>query len=114
MSTTKTRPELIDGVLKELGVLGVGQAASAEDVDAIDGLIDPALADLEGQEVIRLQDSDEFPLTVFNQLVHYIAELAAPGYGRPANEGVKQLAMQQMRVAARGGPTYETMHSEYF
>ena len=114
MPSTKTRPELIDGVLKELGVLGVGQAASAEDVDAVDGLIDAALADLEGQEVIRLSDSDEFPLTVYNQLVHYITELAAPGYGRPANEGVKQLAMQQMRIAGRGGPTYETMRSEYY
>jgi hypothetical protein len=114
MPSTKTRPELIDAVLKELGVLGVGHAASAEDVDAVDGLIDAALADLEGQEVIRLADSDEFPLTIFNQLVHYITELAAPGYGRAGNIGVMEIAKQQMRVAARGGPTYEVMRSEYF
>jgi hypothetical protein len=114
MSTTRTRPEIIDRVLKELVVLGVGQTASAEDVAAVEELIDDTIEELVGQEVIRLDDNDNFPSVIVNPLVRYLAEVAAPGYARPSNQPLMQLAMHQLRVAARGGPTYETMRSEYF
>jgi hypothetical protein len=114
MPSTATRPELIDAVLAKLGLPGAGQSNSAEDVAKIDGMIDQCLDDLVGQEVIRLQDHDEFPYTIFNQLVVYIAETAADDFGKPMNVAMQERAMQQLRVAARGGPTYETMRSEYF
>ena len=114
MPSTATRPELIDAVLDELGLPGAGQSNSAEDVAKIDGIIDKCLGELEAQEVIRLGDSDEFPYAVFNQLVVFVAERAAPAYGRPSNFQVMELAKHQLRIAARGGPTYEVMRSEYF
>jgi hypothetical protein len=114
MPSTATRPELIDAVLAKLDLPGAGQTNSAEDVAKIDGIIDHCLADLEGQEVIRLQDSDEFPYTIFNQLVVFIAETASDEFGRPMNVAMQERAMHQLRIAARGGPTYEVMRSEYF
>jgi hypothetical protein len=114
MPSTATRPELIDAVLDELGLPGAGQTNSAEDVAKIDGIIDKCLDDLVGQEVIRLDDSDEFPYVIFNPLVAYIAEVATRAYGGQKNIQMMEWAMQKLRVAARGGPTYEVMRSEYF
>ena len=114
MPSTATRPELIDAVLDELGLPGAGQSNSAEDVAKIDGVIDKCLEDLVFQEVIRLQDSDEFPYGIFNPLVAYIAEVATRAYGGQKNVQMMEWAMHKLRIAARGGPTYEVMRSEYF
>ncbi len=56
---SKTRAELIDQVLIRLQILAFGQSSSAEDVQKVDGLINPAIAQLQALGIFYVSDAGE-------------------------------------------------------
>lgn len=53
---SKTRAELIDQALIRLQILSYGQTASDQDVQKMDGLVDPATGKLAGLEIYYVAD----------------------------------------------------------
>ena len=82
-----TRQELATRALKELRLIGEGQAASASDnADAI-AAIDPMLSRLRYARVYTHNNSTTFTDEVFHPLAMLLAEDLAPSLkGRPKNE----------------------------
>ena len=82
---SKSRTEIVQRVLRNLGSLPQGQTPSVEESDSIDDLIDPVIADLSARRVITINSissanplDDEF----FLPLAHCIAWAAAPEFGQ--------------------------------
>ena len=76
----KTRTDLISRALQLLGVLPQGQAASAEETNAVDTLIDGVVEDLIQRDIYHLQDADAIPEEAFIHLGNILAWAAAPAF----------------------------------
>ncbi|CAO4179648.1 hypothetical protein EEDFHM_03560 [Methylorubrum populi] len=76
----KTREDLIARVLKNLGVLGAGQAPSDEDRAEVDDLIDPVCAKLLDDGVAKL-NGDEIDDAAYLPLARIVAEEAMTPFG---------------------------------
>lgn len=92
---SKTRAELIDQALSRLDILVYGQSPSAEDVQKMDGLIDPACAQLASLDIYYVSDPGELGPTggsiddeAFLALADYVAS-----YHLVADERMQALAM---------------------
>lgn len=93
----KTRMDLIAATLQLLNVLAAGQDPAAEDVDAIDGLIDGKLNELNLREILRVQDTSEFDDELVDPLSIILANTAAPTFGQPRNEDSRLIAEATLR-----------------
>lgn len=100
---SQTQTDLTTAVLEELGAVGSGQTASAEDTAAVVAKIDPALANLAARNSIYIPDSDDIPDEAFTPLVAYLAEICAPKFGRPTNPAAKNAAEDELRLLTRIG-----------
>lgn len=100
---SQTQTALINAVLEELGALGSGQVASAEDVASIQARISPTIQDLTARKIIYIPDTDTVPDEVFNHLAEYLTEICAPKFGRPQDKVAKQMAEDKLRVLQRIG-----------
>lgn len=109
----QTRSALINAVLDEIGALAAGQTASAEDVAAVDGRIDPVLADLRDRGVIDVITEGDagdlgpsggaFADGPFNHVVRVIAEYVAPKFGRSADQAAIEFSERKLRTLSRIG-----------
>jgi hypothetical protein len=100
---SQTQDALTTAVLEELGAVGSGQTASAEDTAAVEAKIEPTLADLATRNVIYIPDPNDIDDAAFNHLVPYLAEVCAPKFGRPTSFAAKQAAEDMLRIIARIG-----------
>lgn len=100
---SQTQSALTTAVLEELGAVGSGQTAAAEDTAAVVAKITPSLIELATRNVIYIPDSNDIDDAAFNYLVAYLAEVCAPKFGRPTNQGAKQAAEDMLRTIARIG-----------
>lgn len=108
----KTRRELIDQVLANLGVLTPGQIATDDDVNAVDRYVDPVIESLEQREIVSIQDAENIAPRHFLALAVCIADACKAEYGGGEFDVMK--AEQDLRVMSRSGPTYEVMQGTYF
>jgi hypothetical protein len=102
----RTRSQFIESVLKRLNRLAAGQEAAAEDVEAVDALIDPTFAELMRLDVAYLPDSEHIDEALFNALVDVVAATAAPDFSVTAAElaanGVSRAdAEERLRLLTR-------------
>jgi hypothetical protein len=117
---TRTRRDLVNAALANLGILAAGQNANAEDFEAVDNFVDPLVAWLEATDVIDIDDIDAIPLEWFNALAVILADQSALMFGlsgvpHPAGEPDPALvAIDQLRLTTYGRPTYERLKQEYF
>lgn len=111
---SKTTPDLVAKALSNLGVLAAGQSVTAEDSVQLTDLIPPVLAELEGEGVVNVPDTDEIEDAIFLPLARILAEKAAPEYGRATDEQVIMLAKAQIRKVTYGRPTREPLVGTYF
>lgn len=111
---TKTRRELAEQALADLGLLSLGQPAGAEELAKVEGNIDPLLALLSTTRVIDIPDSDEFEEAVFLPLAARLAEACAVWAGRQEDQAKILSLESKLRVITNGQPTYETVRAEYF
>lgn len=113
MSTTpKTRVELIDQVLDNLGVLVEGQSPTAEMRAKVDRLVDAHCASLRTREVIYIADTGtaspptggEFDLEIFLPLADTLAMRSAPAFNLAGDASLMALSIRgedELRVLAR-------------
>lgn len=97
---SKSRSELVNEISDVLGVNTPNQALSADDYNRIDGIINPSLALLASEDVIVIDDSQEFDEAVFLPLSVYIAAQAAPKYGTSIDASAARMTLR--RVARPG------------
>jgi hypothetical protein len=116
---TKTRRQLIDQALYNLHVLEIGQSPSSEDVAKVDNLVDATIAELNGKEIIYIDDvGDAGPSggaidpAVFLALADYLAWKAGPSFALasdPALTTLAKLAESTLETIARPARTRRTL-----
>ena len=121
MAVPRTRNDLVNEALMNLGVLAAGQSPDAEDFQAVDGKVDALYARLEAQDLIDLDNTvDEIPAEIFNQLAVLLADDAALEFGlpgvpaSPSNPQPVEAAEDSIRRATYARPTYVPQKTEYF
>lgn len=101
---SKTRADLIDQALINLGVIAEGQSIEADLVDKMDKVVDPACAQLSRLDIYYVQDAGEIGPTggeiedgAFLSLAAYIANAACAAFNLPAD--AKLMALSQIAEA---------------
>jgi hypothetical protein len=115
--TTKTRRDLVDQALSNLGVLASGQTPNAEDVARMDGYVDPVIEELAERRIVEVDDLSAIPSAWFLPLSYVLSGAAASDYGAAndpriillADRGEKRLHEMMQTV-----PTYNRAQPEYF
>lgn len=115
----KTRREVVERALGALGKLPAGQSPSAEDVNLVDGFVEPMLGILAAREVVNDIGPDEFPPELYIPLGLILADQAKSDFQVIGQEAVDlSLAAAKAEVDIRlmvgGRPTYEPQEVEYF
>lgn len=119
----KTRRQLIDQVLDNLGVLVPGQSPGDEAVSRVDGVIDPALATLGNQGIVYVADSGtpnppaggEIDDGLFLPLASCVAWAAAGGFNLADSPSLKALqieAISTLRIIGRPASTRRTLGTD--
>lgn len=112
---TKTRRELVNQALKNLGVLAAGQTASDEDYTAVDAFVDGVIARLgTGPAPIVIADDEAIEPEVFAPLAILVADDASAEFGGGIAPERVAKANADLRKATRAGATYETQRAEYY
>jgi hypothetical protein len=97
---SKTRAEFVDQCLLNLGILVPGQSTSAENVQRMDGFVDPAFALLSSLNIYYVQDGGSAgPIDgaiedeAFLPLADWVANKAATAFNLAADAKLQALAM---------------------
>lgn len=120
---TKTRVELIDQVLDNLGVLVEGQAPTAEMRSKVDRLIDPHIASLENREITYIPETGtanpptggEFEEALFLPLADSLAMRCAPSFNLAGDPSLKALAIlgeDELEVLGRAPRTMRMLQCD--
>ena len=110
----KTRDQLIQRALKNIGIIEPGEAPSPEDYATVDDLIDPLIAQLAADEIIYISDPDAIELEYYLPLARLLGNAAGPDFGSAINEQAKAIDEQILRRLSATEPTFETLKVEYF
>jgi hypothetical protein len=94
---TKTRAQLIDEALLELGARGSGQAAAPEDYQNIDGVVDAVMADLAERDIYVWGDPDEIDDAAFVHLAKLLANEKARSFGLAPDETKRLMCEARLR-----------------
>lgn len=117
---TKTRNDLVNQALKNLGVLAAGQTASAEDFDAVDGHVDTTLAELDAEDIVTVDDDSDIPLELFEPIAVLLADNSAFEFGLPGVPASPERpnpledAKTLLRTRTRGKPTGQPLRVDFF
>ena len=109
-----TRRELVDQAAFSVGILGVGQVLSAEDLLAIDDTLTSLFDQLAEDGILTIGDEDAIPASWCPHLAVLGANLVAPKYGAAFDAAVKSQHEAMLRKLVRGYETFETLRTEYF
>jgi hypothetical protein len=110
----RTRQELVEDALGNLGVVAVGQPIPAEDFATVDAHVDPLIKRLAAESIVTVSDLNAIPLEWFAALSRLLANAAGPKYGSPINRDARVLDEDELRRLTAADPTYETLVAEYF
>jgi hypothetical protein len=119
----KTRRELIDLVLDNLGVLVPGQSPGDEAVSRVDGIIDPSFATLAALGIAYVADAGtpdppdggEIDDAIFIPLGDWVAWQVAGGFNLSDSPSLKTLADQAektLRIIGRPASTRRTLRTD--
>lgn len=111
---TKTRRQLVDEALSNLGVLAAGQTASDEDVALVDAQIGPFVAQLTKDQIVYIGNPEEIDEEIFIPLGRLLANVCGPKYGSAINREAKFADEAELRRINATRPTYETLRAMYF
>lgn len=113
----KTRAQVVNRALYNLGVKVRGQAASAEDYEAVDELVDGVVEGLIQREIYFLQDVDVTPEEVFIPLGHILAWAAASIFDQHNDPALLAFSKDAERDLEKMGslqPSYQTLEIEAY
>lgn len=115
----KTRAQLINQSLTNLGVLAEGQSITADLVNKMDGVVDPAISELSALDIYYVQDAGDvgpsggdIEDSAFLSLAAYIANAACAAFNLPADQkmqALSSLAEQKLITLSRPGRTLRTL-----
>jgi hypothetical protein len=120
MPTVRTRRELVNEALEQLGIVGAGQTPNAEDFETVDHKVDQLVLYLEAIDLVSIEDIDEIPAEIFQALAVLLADECALKFGMPgvptsaSNPNPVQAAQDRIKLVTYGKPTYENQRTEYF
>ena len=120
MATVKTRNDLVNEALENLGILAAGQTANAEDFEAVDGKVDQLVLYLESIELCSIDNIEEIQPEIFSALAVLLADECALKFGlpgvpaSPSNPAPVQTAQDRIKQVTYGRPTFERLKTEYF
>ncbi|PDT74124.1 hypothetical protein [Bradyrhizobium sp. C9] len=116
---SKSRAELINQCLTNLGVIAQGQSISPEETSKMDGIVDPAVAQLADLDIYYVQDAGSLGPSdgaiedsAFLPLAAYIANEACAAFNLPADakmQALAQIAEQKLRTLAAPARTRRTL-----
>lgn len=117
---TKTRSQLINQVLDNLGILVPSQAPSDENVDRVDRLLNATLASLSNREIIYVSDfgtanppsGGEIDEAIFLALADLVAVRVAGAFNLAGDANLvraAQMAEEELRVIGRPPDTRKTL-----
>jgi hypothetical protein len=112
MATTKTRQELVNKALSDLGVLPAGAIASATDYADMDGYVDGLIEKLARRNIVYIDDADEIPIEYFAAVAVFLANEAAPEFGA-AGVDTRQAEID-LRQLTQSDPSYDVLGVDYF
>ena len=113
----RTRADVVNRALQVLGVRPQGQAASAEDYNAVDDILDGVIEGLIEREVYFLQDVDATPEVIYIPLGNVLAWAAAPIFDQHDDVSLAaqaQKAEMDLQKIGSFGPTYQTLEVQYY
>jgi hypothetical protein len=111
---SKTRIELVNRALSELGVVGAGQTAAAEDFEVIDQAVPPVMGDLATRDIWVWGDPDAYDDDAFDHLAVLLANARARAFGAPPDEQKRLLAEARLRGLKPTILSGRTQEIEYF
>lgn len=109
-----TREQWILGALQELGVVGAGQSASAEDAKTVSDRIDSLIADLAIRSVWIVGSTDHIDAEAFNHLCILLAQVVAGQFGQQGDESVRLLAEARLRHLKQQDLSGQPQQTDYF
>lgn len=114
---TKTRRQLVDQALDNLGALPTGQTPSAEDVARMDGYVDPVIEELAEKRIVEVDDLQAIPAAWFLPLSYLLSGAAAAAFGAANDPRILLLAKEgrtSLHEMMQTVPTYNRAQPEYF
>jgi len=110
---SKSRAELIDQAIINLGVLQPDQTTTPENIAKMDTVVDPAIAELAELEIYYVSDAGdvgpsggEIEDSAFLSLANYIANAACAAFNLPADAKMQVLATQaEAKLRTLSAPT---------
>jgi hypothetical protein len=119
---SKTRADLINQALINLGILAQGQSAEAENIQKMDAIVDPALAELAGLGIYYTQDAGELgPAdgaiedSAFLSTADYLANRACAAFNLAADtkmQALAQIAEDKLRTLSAPSRTLRTLRTD--
>jgi hypothetical protein len=129
-SPYRTRPDLVNRVLKLTGVVSPGQPTDPEDYATVDNNLDSWLRKLAAGEIVYVADANNIPGAWFEDLAAILAGFAGVEFGitgQPLadlqNNGLGGAAgipvgggaaAKSLKLMLRARPTGEVLRVEYF
>lgn len=108
----KSRDDLINRALSDLGALPVGQTASTQEYASVAALVDPLVANLYERDIYYVSDTNAIEDAAFIPLGRCLAWAAAPEFGLHSDAALAALSEQaerHLKTIQSEGPTYQTM-----
>lgn len=92
-----SREQLVNRSLRKLGVIGAGQAASAEDFAVVNEVVQPIMDDLGTRSIYFWGDPDQIDDASSEHLAEILANSCAKDFGKAPDENVRLLAERRLR-----------------
>jgi hypothetical protein len=108
----KTREELVERALANIGALPAGQTRNTEEYDQVDALVTPVLDSLSARDIYYVSDVAAIADEAFIALGHCLAWACAPEFGMHNDAAMATLSQQaegQLKVMQSERPTYKTL-----
>lgn len=109
---SKTRVQLVNRALSNLGALPVGQTASTEEYASVDALVTPTLESLAARDIYWVSDENAIEDAAFLALGHCLAWNCAPEFGLHGDAALAALGTQgevHLKSIQSEGPTYKPL-----
>lgn len=90
-----TKAELRDHILRQIGVIGVGEDPTADDATLMSTIIDNCHAELQELEV-ALWDIEDVPAYAVEGMTRYV-KASCDAWGQEYNEALRELGLRRLR-----------------
>src|SRR5690242_5766151 len=110
---TQTSADLVNRILSDLNVVGLGQTPSDEDFATVAARITTIAAELTARGITYLPDVDSIDDTLYEPLVELMTAKIGTSYGRPAPDPATILMLEErLKEVSRPAATRRTLQTD--